>query len=126
MARIQLVEPYELAQWIDVDSNGIIVMDVRDSDYYGYKIPGSRNIPANQFGQNVDILIENLRKQVPTPTKIVFHCQYCRTRGPTAARLFFKKSQNILPQLEVYILNGGFDAYEQRFKNDDSKLERIY
>ncbi|KAA6388270.1 MAG: hypothetical protein EZS28_016201 [Streblomastix strix] len=67
MARIQLVEPYELAQWIDDDSNGIFVMDVRDSDYYGYKIPGSRNIPANQFGQNC------------SKSRIVSSTIYCQT-----------------------------------------------
>ncbi|KAA6388747.1 MAG: hypothetical protein EZS28_015727 [Streblomastix strix] len=123
---VSFVEPQELAQWLKTDNSGTIVIDVRDTDFTGNRIPGSRNMPANQFIENVDILIENLQQQEPKPNKIVFHCQHSKERGPNAARLFRKKSLNALPSIEVYNLHGGFHEYEQIFKDDETMLEKIF
>ena len=74
--RVQLVEPYELADWMDKDPESVIVVDVRDTDFSRFKIPESRHIPAYTFLVHVDKLIESIKKQEKQPSKIVFHCTY--------------------------------------------------
>lgn len=76
-SHIQLIEPYELAYWMDHESDTLIIVDVRDNDFEGYKIPGSRSIPFYNFSKTIPVLIKNLKSLNPVPTKIVFHCMYC-------------------------------------------------
>ena len=73
---VQYIEPDQLAQWIDEDFNSVIVVDVRDIDYSGYKIPGSRHIPYNSFSKCIPALIASIKALPTLPKRIVFHCKY--------------------------------------------------
>ena len=82
------------------------IVDVRDDDWYGGNIKGSRNSPSHGFLSKVDELVAQT-KDVPT---IIFHCalsqvRYVRSamhlvarylcdlsRGPKAARVRSKFS----------------------------------
>ena len=77
------------------------IVDVRDDDWYGGNIKGSRNSPSHGFLSKVDELVAQT-KDVPT---VIFHCalsqvRYVRSavhlvaryscdlsRGPKAARV---------------------------------------
>ena len=76
MSNIGYVEPRELADWMDKNPNSVIVVDVRDVDFRGYKIPGSRHIPFISFSDNLPNLIESIKQLDIKPQRIVFHCKY--------------------------------------------------
>ena len=73
---IEYVEPRMLADWMDKNQNSVIVVDVRDVDFRGYKIPGSRHLPFVSFSDNLPNLIESIKTLDIKPQRIVFHCKY--------------------------------------------------
>ena len=73
---IPYVEPYELAQWMDQDPSSVVVVDVRDTDYTGFKIPNARHIPFNAFFECIPKLIQSIKSLPKQPTTIVFHCMF--------------------------------------------------
>ncbi|KAH7831384.1 uncharacterized protein MONOS_13076 [Monocercomonoides exilis] len=122
---VKLIEPYELAQLLKSSPKDVVVVDVRDVDYNGYKIPGSRHIPNYEFPSKIDVLIESLKFLDPLPSSIVFHCFASKSRGPKAARSFLEKSSIALPSLDVLVLRGGFHAWEERFCKEQDMMEAI-
>ena len=70
------VEPYELAEWMDKDPNSVIVVDVRDTDYSQYKIPGARHIPYPEVFRTTPKLVEQIQALPKQPESIVFHCMF--------------------------------------------------
>ena len=60
--------------------------------------------------------------------KIVFHCHYSQSRGPTAAAMFYadlRTGEMIDNGLEVLILSGGFKTWRQLFEGDPLLYEYL-
>ncbi|MES1916295.1 MAG: hypothetical protein MHM6MM_008127 [Cercozoa sp. M6MM] len=112
----------------------VVVVDVRDEDRaeLGY-IVGSQHVPSDVFSECVDELAE---QYACTNAIIVFHCMYSQVRGPSCARLFLNRLQNLQSEnehvageanVQVYVLEGGFRAFLQlhrQAKEDD--LVQLY
>jgi len=100
-----------------------LVVDVRDDDFIGGHIPNCRNEPSTTFSEKLDDLVRDA-KDVP---QVIFHCALSQSRGPTAARQY-KKRRNQLredddtPQ-DVLILRGGFTDFQAKFKDDPELVE---
>ncbi|KAH7914307.1 Rhodanese-like domain-containing protein [Hygrophoropsis aurantiaca] len=101
-----------------------LIVDVRDQDYVGGNIKGSRNIPSLQFPDDVDELV-NETKEIPT---VIFHCSLSQSRGPTAAALY-KKRREVLQEgteakpYSVQILRDGFKEFQSHYKHDPELVE---
>ncbi|CAH7687322.1 Rhodanese-like domain-containing protein [Phakopsora pachyrhizi] len=115
-----------------------VVVDVRDSDFIGGHIPGCIHIPSIQFDRSVPDLIQKI-KDVKF---VVFHCALSQQRGPHAAKLYAEKREeallkgelkSILPfgiesrarqeSQEIVILQGGFQAWVNQFRDDPDLIE---
>jgi 3-mercaptopyruvate sulfurtransferase SseA len=54
------------------------IVDVRDDDYVGGHIPGTLNVPSQQFSSRVDSLLDELKDN----EAVVFTCALSQQRGP--------------------------------------------
>lgn len=131
----QVLEPETLAQWVTSGAHGVVIVDVRDSDYkyvsflmpcvcvcvcvYSNKlkgrIKGSIHIPSRLFASRMDELLS-----YPPNAKFVFHCMRSERRGPRCARAFASKSHG-----EVYLLRGGLKLWNELYGTDPELMEGI-
>ncbi|KAH8082000.1 Rhodanese-like protein [Cristinia sonorae] len=101
------------------------VVDVRDDDRIGGHIKGSHNSPSSVFLDKVNELVEQT-KDVPV---VIFHCALSQVRGPKAARIY-SETRDLLQidgkdsQHEVYILRGGFQDFQAKFRKDPELVEQ--
>ncbi len=58
------------------EKSDYLVIDVRDDDYVGGNITGSKNFPSKTFRDSVDDLVRD-SKEVK---KVVFHCALSKQR----------------------------------------------
>jgi rhodanese-related sulfurtransferase len=92
MATLTYIDAPALADAVRAGpSSGIIVVDVRDEDFYGGNIVGAVNAPSEDWMEPafVQQLIEKL--EVDSSKTVVFHCMKSQVRGPTCARAFAEK-----------------------------------
>ncbi|KIM63427.1 hypothetical protein SCLCIDRAFT_1214296 [Scleroderma citrinum Foug A] len=122
---VKYINPSELAAIIQSDkrpSKDYLVVDVRDDDWAGGNIKGSRNIPSEKFLTEVDQLMKDT-KDIPT---LVFHCRLSQERGPKAARIY-EEMRNILhpsePSFEARVLRGGFYQFGETYKGNPKLVE---
>lgn len=124
---LKWISPDELAAIIKSDKvpwQDYCVVDVRDDDWHGGNIKGAYNSPSHDFLSKVDDLVERT-KTVPT---VIFHCALSQVRGPKAARIY-AETRDILQSKgqdtthEVYVLSGGFQDFQAKFKNDPELVE---
>ncbi|KAL9655329.1 hypothetical protein ABK040_009102 [Willaertia magna] len=58
---------------------------------------------------------------------IIFHCYYCRMRGPTASKCFLeiiqKNFPDLLKKIKIYYLKGGWSGWKKQFKQDERFIE---
>jgi len=114
------------------------VVDVRDSDFIGGHIPGCHHVPSVSFNEKCAALIDQL-KDVKC---VIFHCALSQQRGPTAAKLYAHRREDKLyagtlksrlpfgdeaqtreEAQEVVILEGGFKAWAEAFKGDQTLVQ---
>ncbi|KAF3295299.1 hypothetical protein TWF132_001994 [Orbilia oligospora] len=118
----------------------IAIVDVRDSDYIGGHLVGCLHRPSSTFSIRLDSLIEELKDH----DKVVFHCALSQQRGPSAAlryvrekkalearkriasseedELLYKNVGKKVDQ-EVYVLEGGFVEWQQKYGSDERLTE---
>ncbi|RVD85131.1 uncharacterized protein DFL_003462 [Arthrobotrys flagrans] len=118
----------------------IAIVDVRDSDYIGGHLVGCLHRPSSTFSTKLDSLIEELKDH----DKIVFHCALSQQRGPSAALKYIREKKalearkrvasseedellykNVGKKVdqEVYVLDGGFVEWQQKYGNDERLTE---
>ncbi|PFH51253.1 hypothetical protein AMATHDRAFT_3247 [Amanita thiersii Skay4041] len=108
----------------DAAGKDYLVIDVRDDDYHGGNIVNAINHPSIGFSDRVDELVKST-KDIPV---LVFHCFLSQLRGPKAARLYMKRrrvhfgAEAGLSQ-RVYVLEGGFEVFQAKFKDDPTLVE---
>ncbi|OCH90927.1 Rhodanese-like protein [Obba rivulosa] len=124
---LKWINPDELAAMIKSDKvpmHDYCIVDVRDDDWRGGNIKGSFNSPSHDFLHKVDDLVERT-KAVPT---VIFHCALSQVRGPKAARIY-SETRDILQSKgedtphEVYVLRGGFQDFQAKFRDDPQLVE---
>ncbi|KAI8584675.1 hypothetical protein K450DRAFT_217444 [Umbelopsis ramanniana AG] len=104
-----------------VPKKDYVIIDVRDHDFAGGNIPGAVNVPSRYFLEDVQKLIEDY-KDVP---QVYFHCALSQARGPKAARIYKESRhlQGIKSDQQVSVLQGGFEQWYLKHRNDPSLIE---
>ncbi|KAF8464004.1 Rhodanese-like domain-containing protein [Kalaharituber pfeilii] len=109
----------------------VVVVDVRDSDHIGGHIKSSRHVPSS----TLDWAIPDLVRQLRNAPKVVFHCALSQQRGPSAAFKYLRERERInvgeneavekeeLLKQEVYVLDGGFVKWQEKYGNDERLTE---
>ncbi|KAH8885939.1 phosphoprotein phosphatase-like protein [Thozetella sp. PMI_491] len=116
------------------------IVDVRDDDYIGGHIKGSRNIPSGQL----DAMLPTLVRQLQGKETVIFHCALSQQRGPGAALKYIRERAKMLPTLDkpattsstaagnakdatdhqkVYVLDRGFVGWQEQFAEDERLTE---
>jgi rhodanese-related sulfurtransferase len=112
--------PQELKQIIySNQSPGVdyLIIDVRGDDFEVGNIVDCKNIPAQEFLDTVMEQIEFL-KDIPT---LIFHCALSQVRGPKCFQRY--KNHQKTNHQKLYILQGGFCAFGELYKNDARLVE---
>ena len=113
------VEPEVLAQWVAAGRTGLVVVDVRDSDFRAArtgrrKISGAWHAPACELRSDAAPLVQALRGA----DTVVFHCMFSQQRGPACAQAYAQHRRKITPPLpaqHVLVLRDGFAGFQERF-----------
>eukprot|EP00871_Galdieria_phlegrea_P000393 jgi/Galph1/1354/GphlegSOOS_G6013.1 len=127
---ISYLLPERLAEWLrqgELNSGKLVVVDVRDEDRGLEHIRGSEWLPSERFVQDVTNSTQLLLQSHPRAQKFVFHCQLCKVRGPSCARLFRKEAaenkEANASNLEIYVLDGGFQSFIEKYGHDEEIIE---
>ncbi|KAJ3316479.1 hypothetical protein HDU76_001759 [Blyttiomyces sp. JEL0837] len=110
------------------------VVDVRDSDFIGGNIKDAVNIPSYEIVENPESYIPKLQQ----PKKLIFHCALSQVRGPKSANAYLRarlakemeevesgavKENDKKDRQEVWVLRGGFNQWQARYKDDKDLTE---
>ena len=120
------VEPEALAQWLAAGRRGLVVVDVRDSDFRAArtgrrKIRGAWHAPACELRSDAVPLVEALRGA----DTVVFHCMFSQQRGPACAQAYAQHRRKVTPPLpaqRVLVLRDGFAGFQERFGANAEEL----
>ena len=123
------VEPEVLAQWVAAGRTGLVVVDVRDSDFRAArtgrrKIRGAWHAPACELRSDAAPLVEALRGA----DTVVFHCMYSQQRGPACAQAYAQHRRKVtspLPAQQVLVLRDGFAGFQERFGTAEELFEGV-
>ncbi|MCJ1478222.1 hypothetical protein MMC13_006898 [Lambiella insularis] len=129
----------------------IAIIDVRDDDHVGGHIYTSTHVPSSTLDYRIPELVRTLSEK----DMVVFHCALSQQRGPTAARRYVRERVRLLerksdaapvagPGVEdskadlgsdsldsgavcqkVYILDGGFVKWQEKYGRD-TRLTEAY
>ena len=118
-----------LSELLQAPSESIAIIDVRDDDYVGGHIKGSKNVPSVTLDYRIPELVRTLKDK----EKVIFHCALSQQRGPNAARKYMSERQRLLKneigskeegseersvekasQQQVLILDGGFAKWQEK------------
>ncbi|KAI9722487.1 MAG: hypothetical protein M1828_004734 [Chrysothrix sp. TS-e1954] len=111
----------------------VAVVDVRDSDYIGGHIAGSRHVPSS----TLDYAVPELVRTLSDSKTVVFHCMLSQQRGPSAALRYARERERLLGDengrclaegeegdaQRVCVLTGGFGAWKEKFAEDKDLTE---
>ncbi|CAK7896541.1 CDC25-like phosphatase Ych1p [[Candida] anglica] len=129
---LKYVTAPELRTWIQSGSHTgagkVGVIDVRESDFVGGHIKGAYNFPAKKFLE----LISQVQEQLISDdiNDVVFHCVRSNGRGPritlqflNAIKDFTTENQEHFAKVGVWVLKGGFVAWQEEFGKDNTLTE---
>eukprot|EP00884_Botryococcus_braunii_P012906 jgi/Botrbrau1/21616/Bobra.43_1s0020.1 len=98
-----------------------IIIDVRDEEFAKGHILGATNIPVDTF-QDDDEVDKVIEHHLKSKDLAIVHCQLSQQRGPFAAKRLASRLQAAgVDQLQVQVLQGGFERWSQIY-GDDPKL----
>ena len=120
------VEPEVLAHWLAAGRKGLVVVDVRDSDFRAArtgrrKIRGAWHAPACELRSDAGLLVQALRGA----DTVVFHCMFSQQRGPACAQAYAQHRRKIAPPppaQQVLVLRDGFAGFQERFGANAEEL----
>ncbi|KAF2734603.1 Cdc25 family phosphatase-like protein Ibp1 [Polyplosphaeria fusca] len=125
----------------------IAIIDVRDNDHIGGHIRGSTWVPSSELDYKTPELVRTLKDK----DVVVFHCALSQQRGPSAALRYLREKARLDPESsteskgvvkegegegegkkggegdaqKVYVLEGGFTKWQERF-GEDKRLTEGY
>ncbi|EED18527.1 conserved hypothetical protein [Talaromyces stipitatus ATCC 10500] len=102
----------------------LAIIDVRDSDHVGGHIHTSTWVPSSTLDYRIPELVRTLKDK----EKVIFHCALSQQRGPSAALRYVRERERTLgveesKKQEIYILEGGFVQWQEKFGNDTRLTE---
>ena len=120
------IEPEVLAELLAAGRTGLVVVDVRDSDFRAartgrLKIRGAWHAPACELRSDAVPLVEALRGA----DTVVFHCMFSQQRGPACAQAYAQHRRKVTPPLpaqRVLVLRDGFAGFQERFGANAEEL----
>jgi Cdc25 family phosphatase len=120
MSLPSFVDPEVVVEKLLQNSSNYQVVDVR-GDNSGGNIVGALNIPDDHFDSKLDEVYEQLKD---TP-ELYFHCQLSQVRGPTCARKYsdYLTKTGKEGSQKVYIIQGGFQNFGEKFSQDKRLVE---
>ncbi|KAI8812068.1 Rhodanese-like domain-containing protein [Cladochytrium replicatum] len=100
-----------------------IVVDVRGDDFEGGHVRGAVNIPSHIVLDDEKMDTEVIQRLEAYPN-VVFHCQLSQVRGPKCAARYYaalahKAGSVSAVKQQVFVLEGGFENWEQHYKGTD-------
>eukprot|EP00727_Mastigamoeba_balamuthi_P002243 m51a1_g12015 putative rhodanese-like protein (129) ;mRNA; r:2582-3257 len=107
---VEYMLPDELASILNdrLRVRGLTVVDVRDEGGDGCeRIAGAVHVPSEDFPSRVADLAHELARQ----DVVVFHCTFCKTRGPRCAAAFERALAGFTARPRVCVLEGGFRSF---------------
>lgn len=75
----------------------IAVVDVRDDDYVGGHIHGSKHVPSSDLDHRIPEIVRTLADR----ETVVFHCALSQQRGPSAALRYMRERENKMGKGEL-------------------------
>ncbi|QOU18380.1 hypothetical protein BRETT_000106 [Brettanomyces bruxellensis] len=136
VADLKYIEPSVLREWIlkRDEKFPFLIIDVRDSDYVGGHIKGSKNIPSAQVKHELPNIYDTL-KEINCKS-IVFHCTLSQQRGPSSAMMLLRYLNAVIESsksssdeikfaksINVYVLRGGFARWQNIYGGDEELTE---
>lgn len=128
------LQPAQLAHELTINSSGVAVIDVRDSDRYSIaQIAGSIWFPSKNSS---DLSLAALYHDLIVRQKkhlVVFHCVSSLGRGPKIAKQFLDVVNDIVrspegtatqTSLSIAVLEGGIKAFKS-WATENGRLELI-
>ena len=120
------IEPEVLAELLAAGQTGLVVVDVRDSDFRAArtgrrKIRGAWHAPACELRSDAVPLVKALRGA----DTVVFHCMFSQQRGPACAQAYAQHRRKITPPLpaqQVLVPRDGFAGFQERFGANAEEL----
>ncbi|BGP39435.1 Cdc25 phosphatase Ibp1 [Rhodotorula kratochvilovae] len=103
--KLKYIKPDTVAELIRAGETRrpeFLVIDVRSSDFPGGNLPGAVNITTREFRDDAAMC----------------------TRGPYAAHLL-SRSPSLPPDVEVVVLEGGFQGWLRRYKGEKVLFEGL-
>ncbi|KAJ6256342.1 hypothetical protein Dda_8840 [Drechslerella dactyloides] len=120
----------------------VAVVDVRDTDHIGGHIRSSIHSPSSVFTVTLDTLLHTLKPY----DAVIFHCALSQQRGPSAAIKYLRAKRALEQQRrlassdeeeellygsvkggkdaqEVYVLDGGFVRWQEKYGEDERLTE---
>ena len=98
----------------------LAIIDVRDSDYIGGHIKSSQHMPSGSLDAHLPELVRTLRDT----KSVVFHCMLSQQRGPGAALRYLRERERVVGAGQnVFVLEGGFSAWQQKYGEDERVTE---
>ncbi len=126
MPSFKWIEQKQLVERIKNGDATTVIIDVRDIDFEGGNIKSATNIPYFDEAKAMSLLHHIQLHQITT---VVFHCFYCRMRGPTAAKLFQKivsqQNHSNSQPIEIVVLRGGWSKWKNAFKTNSELVENV-
>ncbi|BGP47533.1 Cdc25 phosphatase Ibp1 [Rhodotorula kratochvilovae] len=128
--KLKYIKPDTVAELIRAGETRrpeFLVIDVRSSDFPGGNLPGAVNITTREFRDDaaIDRVIQrHIAPRLPQLRTVVVHCMRSQTRGPYAAHLL-SRSPSLPPDVEVVVLEGGFQGWLRRYKGEKVLFEGL-
>ncbi|KAL6717214.1 Cdc25 phosphatase Ibp1 [Lecanora helva] len=138
MSREQLAELL-----LSRDASKVAVVDVRDDDYVGGHIHGSKHVPSCDLDHRIPEIVRTLADR----QTVVFHCALSQQRGPSAALRYIRERESKMKKGElgtaspnqdsniqdegmqqeqasrgdqgIYVLDQGFVGWQQKYGMDE-------
>ncbi|GAA5926106.1 hypothetical protein JCM3775_005206 [Rhodotorula graminis] len=127
-AKLKYIKPDDVAHLIrSGDTASFLVIDVRSSDFPGGNLPGALNLHTGHFRSDRDVervIQQHITPRLPALRTVVLHCMRSQTRGPYAASLL-QRSPALPPNLDVVVLEGGFQGWLRRYRGDKRLFENL-
>lgn len=126
IANLPRISREKLAELIRAKKPGVVIIDVRDSDYIGGHIIGCKNVPIHTHDYKMPELVRTLKDA----DSIVFHCALSQQRGPASALRYLRERERMTNKSEsgeakdradleaaqnVYVLEGGFVKWQEMY-----------
>lgn len=128
ISSIKYISAPTLRAWIQQGHTNLgqkfLVVDVRDSDFFGGNIAGAVHYPSTTIEQHMEQLMQDIRSR--NASVVVFHCMLSQQRGPRSALKFGRYLESSLPrelEIETAVLQGGFNGWQRRYGEEEGMCE---